>query len=138
VCYRDFRHWEKSYQHMCSADTITFHVLISSFSQLAISTNFFFWIWVKCLYNKQNNTWTLGDMNLSSSVHQAWYLTSERSECFIFYIFYTDKQRAQPFFRQASEREYDRFERKVCRIWMLLFVITCSYSYYRVPIINQL
>jgi hypothetical protein len=41
-------------------------VLISSFSQSAISPRFIFWIWVKCLYNKQNNTWTLGDMNLSS------------------------------------------------------------------------
>jgi hypothetical protein len=50
-----------------------FHVLISSFSQPAIST-LFFWIWVKCLYNKQNNTWTLRDMNLSSCV-QARYLT---------------------------------------------------------------
>jgi hypothetical protein len=79
VCYRDFHHWEKSYQHMCS-DMIIFHmcwywVLVNQ----RFPRFFFFWIWVKCLYNKQNNTWTLGDMNLSSSV-QAQYLTSERSK----------------------------------------------------------
>jgi hypothetical protein len=54
------------------------HVLILSFSQSAIST-FFFWIWVKCLYNKQNNTWTLGDMNLSSCVHSKINFISSRA-----------------------------------------------------------
>jgi hypothetical protein len=73
LCYRDFHHWEKSYQHMCS-ETIFFHmcwyrVLINQWFPAI-----FFWIWAKCLYNKQNNTWTFGDMNLSSCV-QARYLT---------------------------------------------------------------
>jgi hypothetical protein len=66
VCYRDFCHWEKSYQHMCY-DTIIFHTCWYRVLVNQRFPRFFFWIWVKCLYNKQNNM-TLGDMNLSSGV----------------------------------------------------------------------
>jgi hypothetical protein len=75
-------------------------MLILSFSQLVI----FFWIWVKSLYNKQNNTWTLGDINLFSCVqvryitcslcslmrYQAWTLEDKFNisarPCIIFYL----------------------------------------------------
>jgi hypothetical protein len=59
---------------MCS-DTIIFHMC---WYRVLVNQRFVFWIWVKCLYNKQNNTWTLGHMNVSSCV-QARYLTLLRS-----------------------------------------------------------
>jgi hypothetical protein len=50
---------------MCS-DTIIIHVLILRFSQSAISTIFFLDLSeMFTVYNKQNNTWMLEDMNLS-------------------------------------------------------------------------
>jgi hypothetical protein len=104
VCYRDFRHWDKSYQHMCS-DTIIFHMC---WYRVLVNQRFpriCFWIWVKCLpvYNKQNNTRTLGDMNLSACVQArynayswdinlAWTLKDKfhisACPCIIFYIFF--------------------------------------------------
>jgi predicted small integral membrane protein len=70
---------EKSYQHMCS-DTIDFHKCWYRVFVNQRFPRFFFsgFESVKCLYNKQNNTWTLGDMNLSSCV-QARYL---KRSCF--------------------------------------------------------
>jgi hypothetical protein len=63
-CHR--RWWLICLSHVFWYDIFS-NLLISSFSESAIS-NICFWISVKCLYNKQNNTWTLGDMLYSSSI----------------------------------------------------------------------
>ena len=77
MCYRDFCHWEKSYKHMCS-DTIIFHMCWYWFLvNQQFSHQFeFFWIQMKCLFNKQNKTWARGDMKFIFE-YSNWYLTSD-------------------------------------------------------------
>jgi hypothetical protein len=82
---------------MCS-DKIIFHMCWYWVLVNQRFPRFFFWILVKCLYNKQNNTWILGDMNLSSCVQarylthllhslmRYWAWTLSNHQCIIFYI----------------------------------------------------
>ena len=91
MLYRDFQPWGKPYLHTWKI-TIVFHVFEianqlltyhSLFSVPWMNYNAFsfwnmnkvnFFLLVRSLYNKQNKTWLLGDMEFLSSC-STWYLT---------------------------------------------------------------